>query len=312
MLPKKIVYFAMVDVGGTSVKSALLSSEREIVENSYSIAPVDAGGSSEQIIGTITFVLKKKLSSIPAPPVHGGAPGELTGIGLCFPGPFDYEQGVSLMKHKFSSIYGINLRDEVIERLGLAQDFPVVFEEDSVAFLKGEAWVGNATGFSRIIGLTLGAGLGAAFMVNGKIIQDAPDVPPDGELWCFPHNGGIMEDHLSRQGIVQIYQGMTGDSEDDVETIAHRAKRGDADSIQTFEEFGRIMGRLLRPHAERFGAECIVVGGQIAKSFDLFGPSLRKELSGLPLLEKITRAKFIEFSPFLGLLFEMKGEGIGC
>ena len=298
MPPKKIAYFAMVDVGGTSVKSALLSSEREIVENSYSIAPVDAGGSSEQIIGTIVSVLKQKLFQIPD---------ELTGIGLCFPGPFDYEQGVGLMKHKFSSIYGINLKDEVIGRLRLAQDFPVVFEEDSVAFLKGEAWIGNATGFSRIIGLTLGAGLGSAFMVNGKIIQNAPDVPPDGELWCFPDNGGIMEDHLSRRGIVRIHQEVTGDSGDDVEAIAHRAKLGDADSIRTFEEFGRIMGRLLRPHVERFGAECIVVGGQIAKSFDLFGPSLREGLSDVPQLEKINRAKFIEFSPFFGLLLEMKG-----
>lgn len=303
MLPKKTVYFAMVDVGGTSVKSALLSSEREIVENSYSIAPIDAGGSSERIIGTITSVLEEKLLQIP---------GELTGIGLCFPGPFDYEQGVSLMEHKFQSIYGMNLRDELIARLGLARDFPIVFEEDSIAFLKGEAWVGNATGFDRIIGLTLGAGLGAAFMVDGEIIKDAPDIPPDGELWCLPHNGGIMEDHLSRRGIVQIYREMTGDSEDDVETIAHHAKLGDADSIQTFEEFGRIMGRLLSPHVERFRAECIVVGGQIAKSFDLFGPSLREELSDLPLLEKITRAKFIEFSPFWGLLFEMTGGAIGC
>jgi len=303
MLPKKIVYFAMVDVGGTSVKSALLSNECEIVENSYSIAPIDAGGSSEQIIGTITSVLEEKLPQIP---------GELTGIGLCFPGPFDYEQGVSLMKHKFSSIYGTNLRDEVIERLELAQDFPIVFEEDSIAFLKGEAWVGNATGFSRIIGLTLGAGLGAAFMVNGKIVKDAPDVPPDGELWCLTDNRGIMEDRLSRRGIVQIYQEMTGGSEDDVEAIAHRAKLGDADSIQTFEEFGRFMGRLLRPHAERFGAECIVVGGQIAKSFDLFSPSLREELSDLPSLRKIAQAKFIEFSPFFGLLFEMKGKRFGC
>lgn len=303
MPPKQTAYFAMVDVGGTSVKSALLSSEREIVENSYSIASIDARGSSEQIIGIVISVLKKQLSQIP---------GELTGIGFCFPGPFDYGQGVSLMKHKLSSIYGTNLKDEVIERLGLAQDFPIVFEEDSIAFLKGEARVGNATGFDRIIGLTLGAGLGAAFMVNGEIVQDGPDIPPDGELWCLPDNGGIMEDKVSRRGIVRIYQGMTGDSEDNVETIAHRAKLGDADSIQTFEEFGRVMGRLLRPHAERFGAECIVVGGQIAKSFGLFGPSLWEELSALPSLGKITRAKFIEFSPFLGLFFDMKGGNGGC
>lgn len=305
-------YFAMVDIGGTSVKSALVSSECEVVENSYSITPIDENGSAEHIIRTITSVLKEKLSILSALPVHCNSPNKLDGIGLCFPGPFDYQQGISLMKHKFSSIYGVNLRNPIINRLGLTQDSRVVFNEDSIAFLKGETWIGNAMGFSRVIGLTLGTGLGVAFMVNGKIIRHSPDTPPSGELWCFPVNEGVMEDKISRRGIARIYQSMTGEFYDDVKAIAQSAKHGDADSLRTMAEFGRVMGRLLRPHIERFAAECIVVGGQIAKSFKLFEPSLREELSGLPLLEKITRAKFIRFSPFFGLLFEMKEGDIDC
>ena len=298
-------YFVMVDVGGASAKSALLSSVGKVVKGSFSNTPIDSQGTSEQIIGTLVSVLRGKWPRSRASAV-------IKGIGLCFPGPFDYRQGVSLMKHKFPSIYGVNLRSELSSKLGLPQGFPIVLEEDSVAFLKGEAWVGNASGYSRVIGLTLGTGLGAAFMVNGKIARTGPGIPRDGELWCLPSDHGTMEDYVSSRGLRRIYQDITGCSGADVEAIACNAESGDADSIRAFKEFGRTMGRLLCPHAERFRPGCMVVGGQMAKSFDRFGPFLQDELLGVPSLENVTRARHIDCAPFFGLFLAMRGDSIDC
>ncbi|HJX69788.1 MAG TPA: ROK family protein [Dehalococcoidia bacterium] len=298
-----------MDIGGTSLKSAVLSGECEVLLNSFSLTSINSRGSAEQIIATITSMLKKQSQ-------EANNFGELKGIGLSIPGPFDYEKGISLMKHKFQNIYGLNLRSEITKMLALPERLPVIFEEDSAAFLKGEAWMGNAKGFNRIIGLTLGEGLGASFMVNGKITRDTSQgTPPDGELWHLPCEGGILEDKLSRRGIMQIYREITGSSEEsDVKDIALRAESGDVSSIRTFEEFGLIMGQLLKPHVQRFNAECIVIGGQISKSFELFATPLSKVLSLTPSLKKVTRAKSVELSPLYGLLryfLEMVGINYG-
>ena len=290
-------YFVLMDVGGTSLKSVVLSREGKILKNSFSLMPIDSRGSSEEIIGTITSVLKEQSNK-------AKEIGEFKGIGLSIPGPFDYGKGISRMKHKFQSLYGIDLRNEIIKMLGLPKGLPVIFEEDSTAFLRGEAWMGNAKCFNRIIGLTLGEGLGAAFMVNGKITRDTSQgVPLNGELWHLPCEEGILEDKLSRRGIIRIYREITGSSEEvDVKDIALRAESGDIDSIRTFEEFGLITGQLLRPHVQRFNAECIVIGGQISKSFELFATPLNEVLSEIPSLKKVTRARSIELSPLYGLL----------
>lgn len=284
-----------MDMGGTSLKSAILNQEGKILNHSFSKDKINENGSLEEIIKNMSHILRKKLNQVKNF-------GELAGLGFSVPGPFDYERGISLMMHKYRSIYNINLKEEIIKSLELPHYLPVLFEEDSIAFLKGEAYNGNAVSANRIIGLTLGKGLGSAFMVKGKIVKDSALLPANGELWCLPHHDGIIEDNISRRGIIKIYKRISRDLiKRDVKDIASQAKSGDPDALQTFKEFGEDMGCLLKPHIKRFRGEVIVIGGQIAKGFDLFAESLTKALRDVPSLRKITPAKYIDLSVFFGI-----------
>lgn len=290
----------MLDIGGSFLKAVLLDGEYNVVANSYSIIPIDSNGPSEQVIHNITFVLEEKISI-------GRALGEVGGIGVCFPEFSDYKKGtIAKINEKFRNSAGINLRDEIIKRLGLSPHFLINFEEDSIAFLKGEVHIGKVKKFKRIIGLTLGTGLGSAFMDGGKIVRNTPGVPANGELGYLPNKGGIIEDTISSKGITKIYKTHTGILEYEVKIIADHAKKGNAMAIRTFEEFGRITGKMLKPYFENFKAECIILGGQIAKSFELFAVPLEKELSNISSLKKVTQAESIDFSPFYGLLSMIK------
>ena len=93
-----------------------------------------------------------------------------------------------------------------------------------------------------------------------------------------------------------------------MKTIALRAKKGDFNAIQTFEEFGQTTGQILKPYIEDFKAECIIIGGQIAKSFELFAVPLKKELSSISSLKKVIQAESVDFSPFYGLLNMIKND----
>jgi len=212
------------------------------------------------------------------------------------PGPFDYKKGVCLIPphlHKFKSLYGQNLREDLIERTGLNN---ILFENDARTFLRGEEWTGLAKGFRRIIGITIGTGMGSSFMVDGRIISGGKGVPRSGWIGGMRCTWGMVEDRISQRWILHRYQELTSKSAENVEQIV---KNCDAACIRIFEELGGTIGSVLLPIAERFEADCIVFGGQISKSFHLFEKPVREKLR-FSSLKLLGRAEHIDLSPVIG------------
>ena len=283
-----------VDVGGTSIKLALISPEGRYIEGTFRTTPVNSMGEREEILRPFIGLLEEGMRNASEMGL------EVKAIGLAVPGPFDLERGISFMEHKFSSLYGLNLRRIIAQHLGLGEELPIVFKLDSWAFVVGEAWRGAARGYRRIIGITLGMGLGSAFMVDDRVVTEGPGVPPKGWLWNLPYEEGILEDRVSRRGIVKRYKELTGE-ELDVKEIALRGFRGDRNGLKVFEEVGLILGRCLKSIAMEFKPDCIVFGGQISKAFDLFKDSLIRELREVRSLKKIARSPQIDLSPLYGI-----------
>jgi glucokinase len=287
-----------LDVGGTFLKSAVITSKGLLLEKTFQKTPIDSQGSAETIVGTFTGVLKVALQ------VAEEFGFRVVGIGIGMPGPFDYGEGISLMEHKYASIYGLNVKREFIQRLDLHEDFSIRFENDAWTFLRGEAWRGAAQGYNRIVGLTLGTGLGSAFMVDDEIMIEGPGVPPHAWVGALPYDDGIVEDKISRRGIIARYRELAGNSPSenkDVEEIAFKGlKYGDKNSLQVFDELGSTLAQVMKPLLSDFEAECLVLGGQISKSFSLFEAPLKKQLSSVPSLKNITSARLIDLSALYG------------
>jgi glucokinase len=287
-----------LDVGGTFLKSAIVKPDGSILEGTFRKTCIDSQGSSEQILETFTLSLGPHLTNAE----EVGA--ETCGIGIGIPGPFDYEKGVSLMRHKFGAIYRLNLKDELIKRLELPRDFTIRFENDAWTFLRGEAWLGAAKGYKRTAGITLGTGLGSAFMVGDQVVLEGTGVPPNGSVYDLPYEGGIVEDKISRRGIISRYKELAGKKYReglDVEDIAIRGiKYEDKFSLQVFNEVGHRLGQVLKQILSEFRAECLILGGQISKSFILFSNPLIEELRSVLTLRRITSASMIDLSPIYG------------
>jgi len=287
-----------LDVGGTFLKSAIVKPDGSILEGTFRKTCIDSQGSPEQILETFTLSLGPHLTN--AEEVGAKA----CGIGIGIPRPFDYEKGVSLMRHKFGAIYRVNLKEELIRRLELPRNFTIRFENDAWTFLRGEAWLGAAKGCRRTVGITLGTGLGSAFMVGDQVVLEGTGVPPNGSVYDLPYEGGIVEDKISRRGIISRYKELAGRKYReglDVEDIAIRGiKYEDKFSVQVFDEVGHRLGQVLKQILSEFRAECLVVGGQISKSFMLFSNPLKEELQLVSTLRNITSASMIDLSPIYG------------
>jgi glucokinase len=255
------------DVGGSHIAAAVCHADSYRLGAKFS-TPHPAEETSEAFISAI-HVLGLKASAGLLP---------VDGAELAFPGPFDFAAGISWMKHKLPYLYGVDLRKELATRFAW-QPHQVRFLHDSAAFLLGEIGAGAARGVARAVGITLGTGIGSAFAVDGRIMTEGAGVPPGGEIWDLPYEGGIIEDAVSTRGIRGNYERRTGV---DLE-VAEIAKLVDTDTAaaEAFTEFGHHLGVALRGALSAFTPQVIVLGGGIARSPQLFLPAAQREFEGL-------------------------------
>ena len=192
--------------------------------------------------------------------------------GVATPGPFDYERGISLIRGvaKLEALYGVDLRAELGAGLDV-EPRDISFMNDANAFLVGEWWAGAAQGGGRSIGITIGTGLGSAFISDGKIVESDPDVPPEGRLDLIPFRGAPVEETLSSRGLRAAY----GADGPEVVEIARRARAGDARAADVMHRFGSALGEFLAPWVYLFSPTTVVLGGSIARSWDLWSGEFR-------------------------------------
>jgi predicted NBD/HSP70 family sugar kinase/mannose-6-phosphate isomerase class I len=265
-------YVLGVDVGGSHISSALIGVEDgDVLEGSFIRKRVSSkSDSSKIIIEQWIDVLKTSLSRLDN---H-----QLEGIGIAMPGPFDYENGISLIDgvDKYQALFGINIKAALETQLDLT-NIPIVFENDASCFGIGEGLAEQTTLNKKIIALTLGTGLGATFLDNGQVIKHAEGVPVGGVLYNIPFKKGIAEDYISTRGLIKAYADLTGIMLTEAKEIAERATDDkDEAAIKVFKLFANNIAACLSPWIKSFKPDCLVIGGSIAKSSHLFLPQLLK------------------------------------
>lgn len=299
---KRVKCALVVDVGGTSLKYALVDLRGQITGSYPKSRSINSKGDREEILKSFIDVFREMFEHARNESMKP------LGISCGVPGPFDYERGISLIKglDKYSEIYGVNLKNEFRNRLNLSKKFPVLFEEDSAVFLRGEAMFGAAKNYNNIIGITLGTGFGSAFMKKGRIVRSGPGIPPLAWIGGIPYGEGIFDDYASKRGIEKIYKKMCNKNLG-VKEIAIEARSGNYCAKEVFENLGELIGSFMRPIVSDFDADCLLMGGQISNAFDLFEHSLKKELFKSKKDLDIRKASDLDRSPILGaasLLFE--------
>ena len=272
------------DVGGSHI-SAALCSEGDLSLGQVVKAPLPEEQSAEAFFDVLTRMAEQ-----------AGAEAKTTaGAAFAMPGPFDYAEGISWMKHKMPYLCGVNLREALAKRMNW-EGSQVRFLNDAAAYLLGEVSAGAARGVARVAGFTLGTGIGSGFAVNGRIVTEGPGVPPGGEIWNVPFEGGIVEDLVSTRSIKRDYRERTG-VEKEVAEIAAGAT-SDPNAVTVFAEFGRNLGRVIRILLRDFAPEVVVLGGGIARSSQLFLPATGGEIACFQLELRV--AQLGERAPLVG------------
>lgn len=250
-----------IDAGGTFFKYMLLDEGCQPIAGTAASVDAHSGDDAAVIHDAYLCLCRHALST-------AGACGlNIARIAVSTPGPYNYAGGFSMMPHKFKAIRGVSVIPWFHEVL---PGRPISFMSDANAFLLGEALSGAAREAVSPIGITLGTGFGFASMKERRLMV-GESLIPYGALWNRPFRDGIVEDYVSRRAIRARYQTLKRCSDlPDVREIADQARQGDAEALETFRQTGRFLGEILTAPVREYGADLVVVGGQIARSQDLF------------------------------------------
>ena len=218
-------YVVALDVGGTSIKSGIVSNRGELVGD-IRRTPIDSQGAADTILETFASIVQSHLLEQDGQSVLG--------VGVGFPGPFEYETGVSRIQGvaKYETIYNVNVGDSIRQRLAMPE-LPIRFRNDAEAAIVGEGVFGAGKPFSRVIGVTLGTGCGSAFLVNGRSVTTGAGVPPNGWLYPIPFQGQQADAVFSIRGLMGRLQS-AGVYAPDIKTAADFSTTRSCNSTASF------------------------------------------------------------------------------
>ena len=254
-----------IEIGGSHVSAALVDASGAV--GPIHRAPLDRNADAATLLDAITAVASR----------IGAGPGSAWGIAI--PGPFDYEAGIGRYQSvgKFESLNGVDVGAAL--KAGVRPSpSSVRFIGDAIAFALGEWASGPARGRARIAALTLGTGIGSAFLIDGRPVTAGPEVPPEGRADLLTKDGQGLEELVSGRAVLDAYRRLNGEPAPSVAELAQRAQTGDQLAGRVLEDSYRTLGEVLTPYVDAFKPEILVVGGGISAAWPLIEPSLRAGL----------------------------------
>lgn len=299
--------FLLLDVGGTFVKSVVATLGGELLPNTETSVPINSDGTREEIEQSFATVV-----------ANGKAIAEyngyvLAGVGIAFPGPFDYNTGISYMTHKFAALEKLSVKEFFHSLPEIGADMPVVFMHDVTAAVLGELNFGAAQGYNNVAIVTLGTGLGFSHTANGEIQYSAMG-SPSVSIYNRPYREGVLEDYASKRGFLRAYAEVRGEANPENLTVAMiggMCGEGNADALKAFENVGDILATELKPLLAELNIECLLFGGQISRSFRFMEPTIARLKDEVSTLKHIATMQNLSTAAPLGLLSKLRKE-LGC
>ncbi|MDR1169101.1 MAG: ROK family protein [Heliobacteriaceae bacterium] len=275
-----------IDVGGTNVKLALIDRNGNILYQNT--VPTRAEMGYEYTVNNIKQsvyeLLKETKSTIDT----------IDGIGFGFPGQVDYKSGVVRLAPNIPGWADIPIAKMIEDEFHV----PVCADNDVRCAALGELNFGAGAGCENLICVTVGTGIGAGLIVNGRLVRGASNAAGEiGHVKLQMHEGplcgcgdtGCMEAFASGPAIVAMaenyirggkstkYREMAN-PEITPFVICEAAKADDPVAIRIFNVMGEYIGIGLASVVNLLNPEKIIIGGGVADAGDLLLKPLTETL----------------------------------
>lgn len=267
-----------LDLGGTKLASALLSDEGDmLISETIQLEKRKGNEVGDLIVQQANLISKKAIEkNIFA-----------SSLGICVPG---------IAHAKTGTVWAPNIQGwedyPLLEQLrqGLEdKNIQIKTDSDRACYILAEVWKGNARGFSDVIFLSVGTGIGAGIMTNNQVLRGANDI--GGAIGWMALNKpfdkkfsscGCFEYNASGEGLVKVAKELINEkkfmesilnnkdlTEVSAKDIFNAYDANDKLAIMVINNAIEYWGMAVANLVSLFNPEKIIFGGGV------FGPALK-------------------------------------
>ena len=286
-----------LDLGGTKLDAALVSSEGEVLAASRNRVPTGRELTPAGMEQALRTTISTALGQLPAD-------AEFVGVGVGSAGPIDLATG-EISPVNMPLLHGFALAPSatraVADVLG-RDDFATGFRHDGACIALAESWIGAAADARASLSIVVSTGVGGGIVLDGAPVGGASGNA--GHLGQLVVGDVTLEQLCSgpssaRWAQEQGWSGATG------EDLARDAKAGDRIARAAIERSARFVGLGLANASTLLDLDVIAISGGFSRVsddyVDLVGAALR-ETAVLPYAQatRVVRSALGDEGPLVG------------
>ncbi len=251
-----------VDLGGTAIKLGRFSLDGAL------LAELEVPTPQPPMPGAVVITIVEAVQQL-------DPEGQASCVGVGLPGPMDASARVARVCINLPGWEQIPLADWLEHQLNRR----VTLANDGNCAVVGEAWHGAARGFSDVLLLTLGTGVGGGVLLGGALFTGHggaaaepglicvdPEGPP-----CNSGNRGSLEQFCSIAALGRL-------SPLSPQQLCALAETGDRDALEVWQRYGRRLGVGLSSLIYVLTPELVLIGGGLSAASEHFLPAALAEV----------------------------------
>ncbi len=268
-----------VDLGGTTVKLAYFDETGNLLHKWEILTRTQDGG--KYILPDIAQAVNAYIQK------ENIAKSDLLGIGIGVPGPVNHQGVVNKCINLGWGVF--NIAQELSQLTGL----PVKAGNDATVAALGECWKGGGQGFSNMVFVTLGTGVGGGIVIEGQALHGAHGsgaeighmvINREETLPCNCGNFGCVEQYCSATGIVRMAKealqegtsSLSGIENLTCKDVFDAGKAGDALALQVLNRFYNCLGEAVANICSVVNPEAVVIGGGVSRAGQMILDGIRE------------------------------------
>lgn len=225
---------------------------------------------------------------------------EASAVGLIVPGIYFAESG-NVWAPNLWGDEQVPLRAELQRRLSV----PVVIDSDRAGTVLGEHWKGAAQGLKNVVFLSVGTGIGAGILADGRLLRGSGDVAGAVGWFAFgdeqkhPHKlVGCWEAEAAGPALARRAQAKSA------EQVIAAARKGNWKAGHAIGETAEYLAMGIANIVSILNPEIIVLGGGLMQSGDLFLETIKNRMKtwAQPIAARQVRIELTKLGEDAGLL----------
>lgn len=275
-----------IDIGGTSIKGAVVNSYGKVLTRFAMDVDKTANGEKEvnRFCDLMINSLKEYDSSL-----------KLEGIGIGMPGILDMDKGIVVSSPNLPNWNGLHICSLISKRMSL----PVYLNNDANVAALAEARFGSGKEYNDLIMLTLGTGVGGGIVINNKLYDGHLHMGAELGHMVIRVNGekcgcgrrGCFEAYASATALIRESKKEMNKSPDSLmhqiakekgkingKVVFEASKQGDKAAIRVMKRYVCYLSEGILNYCNIFRPEVVVLSGGVANEGDYLLDQVRKYL----------------------------------